>query len=863
MRHAIHTWRLSTLFCILFPVVVVKSSFQGSEFLLAFPSSRPTNSSFQQRLSLANSDEVLVTVNVTLVKNLTALWFGQISLGVGQGCFSDCFNESLASSSSRLGGVLARISSSGRIVVLAHSVSAGSDYDSFLAVPTANLSQTYKALAECPSGSCLLVVASAAAKVNVTITFCLSSKNKTPLASFSYNKTYFNGSSLTVTLNSWDTLEIITDSVNLSGSVIQSSGKVAVFSGTLTLSNNVINDFNIEQVAPTNLLGTEYVVVDCPTPGSSTDVKIVYTESNTSLNIDTNVLTLKTNNDCIEYYSFKQHGAAVIKSNKPVIVQLMYSGDNLVMTPTQNWGSYYVTVPSSPCKVILTTRSNCSSGFSFNGVLENGLSWTPIGDGSFKFAVKALSEYGTWVNISVINCTFSGIVNSPLKSSMLWSLGWGPDYVPPSLTTTSTTAAQTSITRVSTAGAASTTKAPTSTTTVASSTSQTDSTTTTISLTTSSNTTSTTSSTNDLTTTSPDTTSTSTSPNTTSTSTFANTTSTTTSRNTTSTTTSPNTTSSTVSPNTTSTTVSPNTTSTTTTPNTTSTTVSPNTTSTTTSPNTTSTTTSPNTTSTTTSSNTTSTTASTTSPTSKSISTLTNTTSTSPNSASTTTSPNTTSTTTSPNTPSTKLSSNISSTTPFIKTSPNTISTTTTTPSPNTTSTTTSRITSPSSAKSFTILNTSNIDLLPAANPSTFTQEAQTPLTSATTSSSATQSGSATTLNSGTPMSERVVCPCTCSYASNKPHFYEYVQKKDAMSEDIVSHLKVLGKDQLAQRRLKFSMENHSVSETCLGGTTFLLCIGLLVLGICATDIVKMASRFKELLINHNNNIVKPVNELK
>uniref|UniRef100_A0A2C9LWV8 IgGFc-binding protein N-terminal domain-containing protein n=1 Tax=Biomphalaria glabrata TaxID=6526 RepID=A0A2C9LWV8_BIOGL len=637
MRHAIHTWRLSTLFCILFPVVVVKSSFQGSEFLLAFPSSRPTNSSFQQRLSLANSDEVLVTVNVTLVKNLTALWFGQISLDVGQGCFSDCFNESLASSSSRLGGVLARISSSGRIVVLAHSVSAGSDYDSFLAVPTANLSQTYKALAECPSGSCLLVVASAAAKVNVTITFCLSSKNKTPLASFSYNnKTYFNGSSLTVTLNSWDTLEIITDSVNLSGSVIQSTGKVAVFSGTLTLSNNVINDFNIEQVAPTNLLGTEYVVVDCPTPGSSTDVKIVYTESNTSLNIDTNVLTLKTNNDCIEYYSFKQHGAAVIKSNKPVIVQLMYSGDNLVMTPTQNWGSYYVTVPSSPCKVILTARSNCSSGFSFNGVLDNGLSWTPIGDGSFKFAVKALSEYGTWVNISVINCTFSGIVNSPLKSSMLWSLGWGPDYVPPSLTTTSTTAAQTSITRVSTAGAASTTKAPTSTTTVASSTSQTDSTTTTISLTTSSNTTSTTSSTNDLTTTSPDTTSTSTSPNTTSTSTFANTTSTTTSRNTTSTTTSPNTTSSTVSPNTTSTTVSPNTTSTTT------------------SPNTTSITTSPNTTSTTTSSNTTSTTASTTSPTSKSITTLTNTTSTSPNTASTTTSPNTTSTTTPSNTPSTK-----------------------------------------------------------------------------------------------------------------------------------------------------------------------------------------------------------------
>ncbi len=106
-----------------------------------------------------------------------------------------------------------------------------------------------------------------------------------------YNSvTYEGGDTLTVFLNSYETVQIQDAyTADLTGTRVTSTKPVAVFSGnlkTIVTGDGTVEDNLVEQIPPTRTWGTAYAVVPIPNAQGGTSIEIISRDPDTIVYFD-------------------------------------------------------------------------------------------------------------------------------------------------------------------------------------------------------------------------------------------------------------------------------------------------------------------------------------------------------------------------------------------------------------------------------------------------------------------------------------------------------------------------------------------------------------------------------------------------
>lgn len=146
------------------------------------------------------------------------------------------------------------------------------------------------------------------------------------------NVKYTSGSSLNMFLDKYDTLQLQC-SEDLSGTLVRSNKRVAVFSGsdvtTIDYFTHTIGEDNIiEQMPPIQALGTFYVVPIIPDLPRTYQAKILSIESNN---------TVRINNYT---FSLSRGQAKVVKLTSHEMYTVISESKVLVTVLINNWGYY-------------------------------------------------------------------------------------------------------------------------------------------------------------------------------------------------------------------------------------------------------------------------------------------------------------------------------------------------------------------------------------------------------------------------------------------------------------------------------------------------------------------------------------------
>lgn len=137
--------------------------------------------------------------------------------------------------------------------------------------------------------------------------------------------TYDEDRPLTVTFDAYQTLQVQSDSGNdLSGTRIESSSKIAVFSGDLIVRTNeedVTTDHIVEQMMPTSSWGTTFGAVALPDQDDGYSIHFITHEDETVVEVNGDVYEIDEAGSYLGQGVHIQDGTYVgIQSDKPIMV---------------------------------------------------------------------------------------------------------------------------------------------------------------------------------------------------------------------------------------------------------------------------------------------------------------------------------------------------------------------------------------------------------------------------------------------------------------------------------------------------------------------------------------------------------------
>ncbi|XP_062578964.1 uncharacterized protein LOC134240877 [Saccostrea cucullata] len=205
----------------------------------------------------------------------------------------------------------------------------GSD-TAFSVIPVPDLSNRYvaasaKGTKDSPS---FITVVALHNDTKVRFNLRLEDKNRYVYISPWRNYRYENGESFNITLNQYETFQLEVNGTDLTGTVIDSSKPVAVFSGaksTVIPSTVCTQDCEtqkvIQMIPPTDALGTDFIIPKLQNRQTFT-YKIIASEDRTQVAVNGKIVNLPTAGSFKEFETMTNKSIC-ISSNKPILVLQM------------------------------------------------------------------------------------------------------------------------------------------------------------------------------------------------------------------------------------------------------------------------------------------------------------------------------------------------------------------------------------------------------------------------------------------------------------------------------------------------------------------------------------------------------------
>lgn len=251
---------------------------------------------YEIELFITTTRTSTVSVQVTAPKYSSSIneQFTVTAGSVKQLFFSPSLRMSGSSSSSK--GIL--VSASDEVVIYGVNKERFSN-DAFLGVPTDVLGTEYYAVTWYPaSQQCELAVAGVIDNTVVSFTFPASMSSSVTYDGVSYS----GGSTLTVTIHQFDSIQLINSNADLTGTYIHSDKKIAAFSGNkkTTIGTGTSSDHLVEQLTPVGTWGKNFITVPIPLRTTGDYFKYIASEAGTTVTISggfTETLTLANAGD--------------------------------------------------------------------------------------------------------------------------------------------------------------------------------------------------------------------------------------------------------------------------------------------------------------------------------------------------------------------------------------------------------------------------------------------------------------------------------------------------------------------------------------------------------------------------------------
>ncbi|KAK0060692.1 GPI-anchored protein PB15E9.01c, partial [Biomphalaria pfeifferi] len=331
-------------------------------------------------------------------------------------------------------------------------------HGAFAVLPTHVLGPSnYVVVTHCFWRGCFLGVTSGLSEVDVNIIIQSSSTVEYE------NQTYNSSASIRTHLKAFETIQIIAFKVNLTGSVVNSDGVIAVFSGAVydifdisVNSPNFRGDHMIEQMLPESMLGNEYIIAPpnvyfLDAFNNNATVVVGLFHSDTKLFYDSSSL-IRTGESTFKTTDFLP---TKLTSSQKVSVTLLlpnyfgvaagyYSEPAMVVLHPRNvWVQTYDAIltddalTTNTLRLQLITESNCSTSFKFNDIVRAPTS--VLSRDNYTAYVFSLSSSGV---VSIVNseCVFTGYVYSYVSQTsnpaFAYALNAVSPRVKPTLTTT-------------------------------------------------------------------------------------------------------------------------------------------------------------------------------------------------------------------------------------------------------------------------------------------------------------------------------------------------------------------------------------------------------------------------------------------
>ncbi|XP_052693438.1 IgGFc-binding protein-like [Crassostrea angulata] len=186
-------------------------------------------------------------------------------------------------------------------------------------IPIHKLSTYYVVISTEPSSSFSSQFALAAIKNNTSVSITFKMKQNIPL--YIHGNSFLNGDAYTLTLDRFETYQIA-HGTDLTGTVVQSSKPIAVFSGNDCnwLENIGYCDPLIEQVIPTAKLDNMYIVPPNPNDRNTKVLITAVDQSNISYTVDQTSHTVSLNKLDSFDIIISSRQTCVIESNTTIIV---------------------------------------------------------------------------------------------------------------------------------------------------------------------------------------------------------------------------------------------------------------------------------------------------------------------------------------------------------------------------------------------------------------------------------------------------------------------------------------------------------------------------------------------------------------
>ncbi|XP_061196451.1 mucin-5AC-like [Saccostrea echinata] len=303
-----------------FPVIYTGLS--GTEFLLALSKHKNLQDADNVSLVITSPDNGRISVYLENTKS-----FINITLTKGRNAIS--LDPSIATSVpwNEQKGIY--VKSNVNISVHIMEYKNGSD-TAFSVIPVSDLSNRYvaataKGTNDNPS---FITVVALHNNTKVRFNLRLEDKNRYVYISPWRNYRYENGESFNITLNQYETFQLEVNGTDLTGTVIDSSKPVAVFSGaesTVIPSTVCTQDCEtqkvIQMLPPTDALGTDFIIPKLQNRHTFT-YKIVSSEDGTQVTVNGKIVYLPTVGSFKEFET-KANTSIAVSSNKPILVVQM------------------------------------------------------------------------------------------------------------------------------------------------------------------------------------------------------------------------------------------------------------------------------------------------------------------------------------------------------------------------------------------------------------------------------------------------------------------------------------------------------------------------------------------------------------
>ncbi|XP_063430248.1 uncharacterized protein LOC134712536 [Mytilus trossulus] len=252
---------------------------EGTEFVIAYMENIAV--AYEIELFITTTRTSMVNVQVTAPKYSSSIneQFTVTAGTVKQLFFNPGLRMSGSSSSSK--GIL--VSASDEVVIYGVNKERYSN-DAFLGVPIDVLGTEYYAVTWYPaSQQCELAVAGVIDNTVVSFTFPASMSSSVTYDGVSYS----GGSTLTVTLHQFDTIQLINSDADLTGTYIHSDKKIAAFSGNkkTTIGTGTSSDHLVEQLTPVGTWGKNFITVPIPLRTTGDYFKYIASEAGTTVTI--------------------------------------------------------------------------------------------------------------------------------------------------------------------------------------------------------------------------------------------------------------------------------------------------------------------------------------------------------------------------------------------------------------------------------------------------------------------------------------------------------------------------------------------------------------------------------------------------